>query len=59
MSANGGIRWKILGHSLEPVADLPAICKLKEFKKIAMRSAKTDTSCTAMIYAAAATITSR
>ena len=34
-------------------------CKLKEFKRIAMRSDKTDTSFTAMIYAAAAIINSR
>lgn len=34
-------------------------CKLKEFKRIAMRSDKTDTSFTAMIYAAAAAINSR
>ena len=34
-------------------------CKLEEFKRIAMRSAKTDTSFTAMIYAAAAIINSR
>ena len=34
-------------------------CKLKEFKRIAMRSDKTDTSFTAMIYATAAVINSR
>lgn len=34
-------------------------CKLKEFKRIAMRSDKTDTSFEAMIYAAAALINSR
>ncbi len=34
-------------------------CKLKEFKRIAMRSDKTDTSFQAMIYAAAAIINSR
>ena len=34
-------------------------CKLKEFKRIAMRSDKTDTSFTAMIYAASAVINSR
>ena len=34
-------------------------CKLKEFKRIAMRSDKTDTSFTAMIYAVAAVINSR
>ena len=34
-------------------------CKLKEFKRIAMRSDKTDASFTAMIYAAAAVINSR
>jgi len=34
-------------------------CKLKEFKKIAMRSDKTDTSFTAMIYATAPVINSR
>lgn len=33
--------------------------KLKEFKRIAMRSDKTDTSFTAMIYAAAAIINAR
>ena len=34
-------------------------CKLKEFKRIAMRSDKTDQSFTAMIYAGAAIINSR
>jgi transposase len=34
-------------------------CKIKEFKRIAMRSDKTDQSFTAMIYAAAAVINSR
>ena len=34
-------------------------CKLKEFKRIAMRSDKTDQSFTAMIYAAAAVLNSR
>ena len=34
-------------------------CKLKEFKRIAMRSDKTDTSFSAMIYAASAVINSR
>jgi transposase len=34
-------------------------CKLKEFKRIAMRSDKTDQSFTAMIYLAAAVINSR
>lgn len=34
-------------------------CKLKEFKRIAMRSDKTDTSFKAMIYAVAALINSR
>ena len=34
-------------------------CKLKEFKRIAMRSDKTDTSFTAMIYVTAALINSR
>ena len=34
-------------------------CKLKEFKRIAMRSDKTDPSYKAMIYAAAAVIHSR
>ena len=34
-------------------------CKLKEFKRIAMRSDKTDTSFCAMINLAAATINSR
>ena len=34
-------------------------CKLKEFKRIAMRSDKTDTSFTAMIYVTAAVINSR
>lgn len=34
-------------------------CKLKEFKRIAMRADKTDTSFTAMIYLAAAVIHSR
>jgi transposase len=34
-------------------------CKLKEFKRIAMRSDKTDQSFTAMIYLAAAVIHSR
>ena len=33
-------------------------CKLKEFKRIAMRSDKTDQSFTAMIYACAAVINS-
>ena len=33
-------------------------CKLKEFKRIAMRADKTDTSFKAMIYAAAAMINS-
>ena len=33
-------------------------CKLKEFKRIAMRAEKTDTSFRAMIYAAAALINS-
>ena len=33
-------------------------CKLKEFKRIAMRADKTDTSFKAMIYAAAALINS-
>jgi transposase len=34
-------------------------CKLKEFKRIAMRACKTDQSFEAMIYLAAATINSR
>jgi transposase len=34
-------------------------CKLKEFKRIAMRSDKTDTSFSAIIYLAAAVINSR
>ena len=34
-------------------------CKLKEFKRIAMRSDKTDQSFSAMIYAAAAIINAR
>ena len=34
-------------------------CKLKEFKRIAMRSDKTDQSFSAMIYLAAAVIASR
>ena len=34
-------------------------CKLKEFKRIAMRSDKTDQSFSAMIYAAAAVLNSR
>jgi transposase len=36
-----------------------AFCKLKEFKRIAMRSDKTDTSFSAMIHLAAAVIHSR
>ena len=35
------------------------VCKLREFKRIAMRADKTDTSFKAMIYAAAALINSR
>ena len=35
------------------------ICKLKEFKRIAMRACKTDQSFGAMIYLAAAVINSR
>ena len=34
-------------------------CKLKEFKRIAMRACKTDQSFMAMIYRAAAVINSR
>jgi transposase len=34
-------------------------CKLKEFKRVAMRSDKTDTSFQGMIYLASATINSR
>ena len=34
-------------------------CKLKEFKRIAMRSDKTDQSFAAMIYISAAVINSR
>ena len=34
-------------------------CKLKDFKRIALRAEKTDTSFEAMIYAAAALINSR
>jgi transposase len=34
-------------------------CKLKEFKRIALRSDKTDQSFSAMIYAAAAVLNSR
>ncbi|MBP6112820.1 MAG: transposase, partial [Sphingobium sp.] len=34
-------------------------CKLKEFKRIAIRACKTDQSFTAMIYLAAAVINSR
>jgi transposase len=34
-------------------------CKLKEFKRIAMRACKTDRSSSAMIYLAAAVINSR
>ncbi|MEA2908800.1 MAG: hypothetical protein QOJ15_881, partial [Bradyrhizobium sp.] len=34
-------------------------CKLKEFKRIAMRADKTDQSFTAMIHIAAAVIASR
>ena len=36
-----------------------SFCKLKEFKRIAMRSDKTDRSFAAMIYAGAALINSR
>ncbi len=36
-----------------------SFCKLKEFKRIAMRSDKTDTSFAAMIHLAAAVINSR
>ncbi len=35
------------------------LCKLKDFKRIAMRCEKTDTSYTAMIYASSAVINSR
>lgn len=34
-------------------------CKIKEFKRVAMRACKTDTSFTAMIYLTAAIINSR
>ena len=34
-------------------------CKLKEFKRVAMRSCKTDTSFAAMIYVSSALINSR
>jgi transposase len=34
-------------------------CKLKEFKRIAMRAEKTDPSFSAMIYLAAAVLNSR
>jgi transposase len=34
-------------------------CKLKEFKRIAMRAEKTDRSFSAMIYLAAAVLNSR
>jgi transposase len=34
-------------------------CKLKEFKRVAMRSCKTDTSFAAMIYLSSALINSR
>lgn len=34
-------------------------CKLKDFKRIAMRACKTDTSFAAMIYAAAAALNSK
>ena len=34
-------------------------CKLKEFKRIALRACKTDASYSAMIYAASAVINSR
>ena len=34
-------------------------CKLKEFKRIAMRAEKTDRSFSAMIYLAAAVLSSR
>ena len=34
-------------------------CKLRDFKRIALRADKTDTSFEAMIYAVAATINSR
>ena len=34
-------------------------CKLKEFKRIALRACKTDSSFSAMIYIAAAVINSR
>ena len=34
-------------------------CKLKDFKRVALRADKTDTSFEAMIYALAATINSR
>ena len=35
------------------------LCKLKEFKRVAMRSCKTDTSFAAMIYLGSALINSR
>ncbi len=35
------------------------VCKLKEFKRIAMRADKTDQSFSAMIYLAAAVVNSR
>ena len=34
-------------------------CKLKEFKRVAMRSCKTDTSFTAMVYLGSSVINSR
>ena len=34
-------------------------CKLKDLKRIALRADKTDTSFEAMVYAVAATISSR
>ncbi|HUS54907.1 MAG TPA: IS5/IS1182 family transposase, partial [Thermohalobaculum sp.] len=34
-------------------------CKLKDFKRIALRACKTDSSFSAMIYASAAVINSR
>ena len=46
-----GYKWR---HLIENF-----FCKLKEFKRIAMRSDKTDTSFKAMIYLGAALINSR
>lgn len=62
LARGGHLRWRPLGSDLDggwASSWLTTFCKIKEFKRIAMRACKTDRSFEAMIYLAAGVINSR